>query len=168
MLDRLDHIATARANGTITIGVAAPDDMTAVRELFREYAGWLQADICLSGFERELAELPGAYAAPRGCLLLAHDGTRAAGVVALRPRENDICEMKRLYVRPQARGRGLGRQLVVALLDAARNAGYRSMTLETLERMSEARRLYASLGFTEIAAADRRPSDHPIAMEIAL
>lgn len=160
-------LSTPPADG-IVVAEAQPHDLAAVRALFREYADWLQADICLQGFERELAGLPGAYAAPRGRLLLARDGARIVGVVALRPTDAGDCEMKRLYVRPDARGRGIGRRLVAALLEAARAAGYRRMTLETLERMGEARQLYAHLGFAEMAAADRKPSDHPIAMEIAL
>lgn len=156
------------APAAIAILEAAPHQMDVVRTLFREYADWLQADICLRGFERELAELPGAYAPPRGRLLLAQDGADTLGVVALRPLQDGACEVKRLYVRPQARRRGIGRQLMSALLQAARDAGYRRVALETLERMGAARRLYAALGFTEVPADERRPSDHPIAMELVL
>jgi GNAT superfamily N-acetyltransferase len=155
-------------SGAITIADASPEDLSAVRALFRDYAAWLKADICLQGFERELAELPGAYAPPRGRLLLARQGALTCGVVALRPSGEAACEMKRLYVCPQARGRGIGRRLVAALLREARAAGYSRMTLETLERMREARQLYAQLGFTESPAARRGTSEHPIALEIAL
>jgi GNAT superfamily N-acetyltransferase len=148
---------------------AGPEQMEAVRALFREYADWLRADVCLQSFERELAELPGAYAAPRGRLLLAvaADGG-ALGCVAMRPRDADVCEMKRLYVRPQARGRGLGRRLAVAALAAARDTGYRRMSLETLVRMDAARRLYAHLGFTESPHTNAPDGDAVIVCECTL
>jgi putative acetyltransferase len=139
---------------------AAPAQLDAVRALFREYADWLQAEICLQGFERELAELPGAYAPPLGRLLLAvaSSSGAAVGCVGVRPLDGGACEMKRLYLRPQSRGHGLGRRLVAAALDGARQAGHRRMVLETLPRMTEARRLYESLGF-RVRCRDDLPAE---------
>ena len=132
---------------------ATPADMDEARALFREYADWLAVDLCFQGFAEELATLPGAYAPPRGCLLLAGPAGAAVGCVALRPLgepgapEDAVGEVKRLYVKPVARGQGLGERLVVAIVDAARAAGYRELKLDTLEHMADARRLYERLGF---------------------
>jgi ribosomal protein S18 acetylase RimI-like enzyme len=128
------------------------DELAAAFALIREYADALGVDLCFQDLERELAELPGAYAPPRGRLLLARgDGGSPAGCVALRPLGPDVCEMKRLYVRPAYRSRGLGRAVVAAILNAARNIGYRRMVLDTLATMAAARALYESFGFRPIA-----------------
>ena len=128
-----------------------PDDLAIVRALFREYADRLGVDLCFQGFEAELANLPGDYASPRGQLLLATDGGHALGCVALRPIDAATCEMKRLYVRPEARGLRLGRLLVERLIADARSAGYARICLDTLPAMTEAQALYHSLGFADIA-----------------
>jgi len=127
-----------------------PGEIALARQLFREYADGIGVDLCFQGFEAELASLPGRYAPPRGRLLLAWSGDDAVGCVALRPVEDETCEMKRLYVQPGARGAQLGRQLIEKLCDEARAIGYRRMCLDTLPGMGTAIRLYATLGFKSI------------------
>src|SRR5262245_17021869 len=117
------------------------------RTLFREYQQSIGVDLCFQNFETELQMLPGDYARPRGRLLLAMDGDVVAGCVAMRPVTDDTCEMKRLYVRPDYRATGLGRQLAERIISEAGLAGYRSMYLDTLPIMQSAQRLYESLGF---------------------
>jgi GNAT superfamily N-acetyltransferase len=145
-----------------------PDQLAVVRQLFREYADEIQADLCFQGFQQELAGLPGKYAPPRGCLLLACDEAELAGCVALRPLDGETCEMKRLYVRPAFRGTGLGRQLAQAVIARARAIGYRRMRLDTLRSMTSARTLYATLGFVEIPAYYENPLPGPVYLELNL
>lgn len=131
-----------------------PALLEATRQIFREYAGQLGIDLCFQNFDEELAALPGDYAAPQGCLLLAMLDGEVAGCCALRPLDNvdypNASEMKRLYVRQAQRRSGLGRQLAEAILDAARMAGYHSVLLDTLSDMEAARALYEDLGFKDI------------------
>lgn len=131
-----------------------PADLDTVRALFREYAEGLGVDLHFQAFDAELASLPGEYAPPRGALLLALVDGAVAGCCALRPLDScdypNASEMKRLYVRKAFRGFGLGRQLAEATLDAARQAGYASVLLDTLDDMESARALYTGLGFEEI------------------
>ena len=130
------------------------DQLDATRDIFREYAAGLGVDLCFQSFDAELAGLPGDYAPPRGALILALIENQVAGCVALRPLDNvdypNAAEMKRLYVRKAFRGFGLGRQLVEAVMDAARQAGYDSILLDTLDDMEAARALYDELGFEDI------------------
>lgn len=131
-----------------------PAEIETLRSLMREYANALGVDLCFQNFEEELAQLPGEYAPPRGALFLATVGGKPAGCVALRPLESsdypNAAEMKRLYVRDRFRGCGLGRELAEAALDAAREAGYSTVLLDTLDEMEAARGLYEGLGFHEI------------------
>jgi len=132
--------------------VAAPGpELAAVRDLFLEYAGSLNFSLCFQDFETELEGLPGAYAPPRGILLLAQDGGETAGCVGVRPLDAGRCEMKRLYVRGSYRGTGLGRRLAESAITFAREAAYRSMLLDTLPQMAAAVRLYRELGFKPCA-----------------
>ena len=126
-------------------------DIETVRALFVEYARSLTFDLCFQNFERELAELPGAYAPPRGRILLADSAGRVLGVVALRPLDERVCEMKRLYVRPEARGQRLGERLARAIMAEAGALGYATLRLDTHESMVAAIGLYRELGFREIA-----------------
>src|SRR5581483_5830737 len=132
--------------------VAEPDiarmdneDVPAVRGLLREYADGVGVSLDFQHFDREIAELPGAYAPPRGALLVARAGAELAGCVALRPLDGDTCEMKRLFVPATARGLGLGERLARAIVDEARRLGYRRMRLDTLPTMGAAQSLYERL-----------------------
>ena len=131
--------------------IAAADDMDDVASLFRDYAAMLDVDLCFQGFEEELLKLPAPYAAPDGALLLARDGRGTAlGVVALKPLEAGVGEIKRLYVKPEGRGMGLGRALAAALIEEARRIGYRELKLDTLPKLEGAIALYRGLGFQPI------------------
>jgi putative acetyltransferase len=131
-----------------------PEEIEAARSLIREYAQGLGVDLCFQNLEEELATLPGEYAAPRGALFVAMIEGKPAGCVALRPLDSadypNAAEMKRLYVRDHYRGSGLGRELAQAALDAAIEAGYSCVLLDTLDDMEAARGLYEDLGFHEI------------------
>lgn len=127
-----------------------PRDLAAARGLFREYAASLDVDLAFQGFEAELAALPGRYAPPAGRLLLAWKGAAAVGCVALRPLDGGTCEMKRLYVRPAARGERLGRRLAERICAEARAIGYARICLDTLPSMISAIGLYTALGFKPI------------------
>jgi GNAT superfamily N-acetyltransferase len=150
--------------------VRTSEDLAATITLFRAYAAALSVDLAYQGFEAELAALPGKYAPPGGALLLARgaDG-RPLGCVALRSMEPaGCCEMKRLYVAPAARGMGLGKALVEAVVDAARHAGYRELRLDTLPEMTDAQALYARRGFVRIAPYYDTPIAGTVFMGLAL
>jgi ribosomal protein S18 acetylase RimI-like enzyme len=152
----------------VIIEPAGPDDLDAVRDLFRAYERWLGISLEFQGFAAELAGLPGKYAPPAGALLVARDPAGLAGVVAMRPHAPDLCEMKRLYVRPAHLGRGIGRALAGAIVAAGRRAGYRAMRLDTMARMTAAVALYRSLGFVEIPAYTHNPEPDVLYFERAL
>jgi GNAT superfamily N-acetyltransferase len=146
----------------------AMSELATVRELMRAYADSLPFDLGFQGFERELAELPGDYAPPRGALLVAHLGDRIGGCVALRPLDEQSCEMKRLFVSPAARGAGLGRLLAEAVIAEGRRLGYTTMRLDTTPGMETAQTLYAQLGFREIPAYRHNPVEGTRFLELEL
>ncbi len=134
----------------IIVQAKSKEYLNQIQELFKEYAESLVFDLCFQSFEKELSELPGEYAPPDGCLLLALYEYKIAGCVALRKITKDICEMKRLYVRPEFRGKGIGKSLAKAIIEEAHKIGYTRMRLDTVSSMREAISLYNSLGFKNI------------------
>ena len=173
--------AAASAAAIRHAGLAA--DIALARLLFAEYAQWLKVDLCFQGFDEELATLPGAYAPPRGRLLLAGTSGQAFGCIALRPLDTDsgcgggarvepagalVAEVKRLYVQPAHRGQGWGERLARAVIDEARAIGYREVKLDTLDWMTAARALYAGVGFRECAPYYHNPLPGVVYMALAL
>ena len=150
--------------------LAGDADVGLARALFCEYAQWLGVDLCFQGFDEELRTLPGAYAAPRGRLLLAGAPNDAFACIALRPLGTDAMEgeIKRLYVQPAHRGQGWGGRLAQTLVDEARGIGYRALKLDTLEWMKPARSVYARLGFRECARYYDNPLPGVVYMSLEL
>jgi ribosomal protein S18 acetylase RimI-like enzyme len=153
---------------TQIIHVRTPDHYAWVRRLFQQYADALGFDLEFQDFSRELATLPGEYAPPRGCILLAARAEAYVGCVALRPLENSVCEMKRLYVIPDFRGQKIGRILARGIIDEARLRGYEHMRLDTIATMTAAKSLYLSLGFRSIKPYRYNPLDDPTYFELDL
>lgn len=145
-----------------------PEQVEAVRRIFREYAESLDIDLSFQQFDAELADLPGKFAAPQGQVLLAYLDGDVIGCVALRPIDATICEMKRLYVRPAGRGLQAGTQLATLICASARELGYSRIRLDTLPTMHAALRLYASLGFEPIPAYVFNPIPGAIFLECDL
>lgn len=142
---------------TILIAPAAPSDLEIIRTFMLEYAAERKLDLSFQGFEGEVAGLPGAYAPPNGILLLARVDGAPLGSVAVRPDSPGVAELKRLYLRPGARGLGLGRRLVIAALHWSRTAGYRRIRLDTVPGMEVAQALYRSLDFHPIPPYRHNP-----------
>ena len=150
------------------VDATSPADLSVVRDLLRDYQKSVGVNLLFEDFEGELASLPGPYARPRGRLLLVREGDEVAGCGALRPLSPEVCEMMRMWVRPQYRGRGLGRVIAQALIAAAREAGYRTVRQNTLAIMPQARALLRSLGFVPVAPDAGRQLPGTIFMEMKL
>ena len=142
--------------------------MATVKALFMEYANTLGFDLSFQNFNTELAELPGEYSEPSGCILIARIDSAIVGCVALRDLGSMVCEMKRLYVQPAFRGEGVGRQLAKSIIAEARSRGYREMKLDTVASMNQAIQLYNSLGFKQTAPYRHNPIQGAVFMQLEL
>jgi putative acetyltransferase len=151
------------------VQVQSESQIEQVRQLFLEYARSLGFSLCFQNFDQELANLPGDYSPPHGRLLLAEFEGELAGCVALHKLENEICEMKRLYLRPQFRGKGLGRALATRIIAEARDLGYSRLRLDTVESaMQDAVAMYLKLGFRKIDPYCENPMPSALYMELVL
>lgn len=144
------------------------EELEEVREIFIEYANFLQVDLCFQNFEKELQTLHQVYFPPLGCIILAKDEKKVVGCIALKPIGEDICEMKRLYVKPAARGKALGKQLVEELIHFAKEAGYKTMKLDTITSLKDAIKLYRSKGFIETDAYVYNPLPEVLYLQLSL
>ena len=161
--------ATSALNAFSLSQAETPTQVARARELFLEYAQSLGFSLCFQNFDTELATLPGDYAPPEGRLLLAEYEGQLAGCVALHKLEDNICEMKRLYLRPQFRGKRLGRVLADRIIAEARQIGYRRMRLDTVEPvMKDAVAMYRRIGFREISPYRANPNPGTLYMELQL
>jgi putative acetyltransferase len=149
--------------------VESDEDVEHTRQLFEEYVTWLGVNLCFQNYDKEVAELPGEYVPPTGRLYLATEADETAACIALRKLDDGICEMKRLYVRPQFRGKGLGRTLVDKIIEDAREIGYDRMRLDTLPgKMDQAIAMYRAFGFKEIERYYDNPYETAAFMELDL
>jgi putative acetyltransferase len=153
---------------SVQIKSANSRDLPVIRALFRQYEDYIETDLCFQNFKQELADLPGPYAPPAGSLLIAWQGKEPAGCVALRKVKPGVCEMKRLFVRPQFQGRGLGRGLAEAIISQASSIGYREMRLDTLPKLKSALAIYELLGFVRIPPYHDYPNKEIIFMALSL
>lgn len=161
--------ANSAVKGFVLTQAESPAQMAHARELFLEYAQSLSFSLCFQNFDKELAELPGDYCPPGGRLLLAEIEGELAGCVALHKFDDRTCEMKRLYLRPKFRGKGLGRILANAIVAEARKIGYDRMRLDTVEPvMRDAVGMYRKLGFREIPPYRTNPQPGTLYMELQL
>lgn len=144
------------------------EELEEVREIFIEYSNFLQVDLCFQDFEKELQTLREVYFPPLGCIILAKQNKKVMGCIALKPIAEGICEMKRLYVRPAARGNELGKKLVEELINFAKTAGYETMKLDTIPSLKDAIKLYRSKGFVETRAYVYNPLEEALYFELAL
>lgn len=168
-MDFSEISATSAVKSLSFSQVEAPAQIALARELFLEYAQSLGFSLCFQNFDQELAELPGSYSPPAGRLLLAEYDGQLAGCVALHQLENEICEMKRLYVRPRFRGKGLGRALAERIIAEARQTGYKRLRLDTVSPvMKDAVAMYRKIGFREIAPYCNNPLAGALYMELTL
>lgn len=158
-----------REGKMVEIGWAKiPGDLMAVKSLFQEYADSLDFQLDFQDFREELKTLPGKYAPPLGAILVARENGETAGCVAVRPLDSDICEMKRLYVKPVYRRKKIGRELALAIIEEAKRLGYKAMRLDTVEAMKEASALYRALGFQRIDAYCYNPLPDAMYFELKL
>jgi GNAT superfamily N-acetyltransferase len=154
------------AGNYIIIKTASTDaDYKAAKELFLEYQQELGINLCFQNFEEELLQLPLMYGGKNGSLLLALSGVNYIGCVAIRKKENEICEMKRLFIKPSYKNQGIGRKLVNQIIAEAIRLGYKKMILDTLERLSPAIHLYKNFGFKETSAYYKNPLEGVIYLE---
>jgi putative acetyltransferase len=145
------------------------EELEEVKSIFIEYSDFLQVDLCFQNFEKELQTLHQVYSHPQGCIILAKQDNKTIGCVALKPIADGVCEMKRLYVRPEARGLGLGRKLVEELIRFARKSDiYKTMKLDTLSKLKEAILLYRSYGFVETTPYVYNPLSEVLYFELQL
>lgn len=165
--DRLERYNSTVENVTIRPALF-PSDLEPVRSMFRDYERELNVDLCFQGFEEELEGLPGAYKSPFGALLIAESQGEPVGVVAMRPTGDCEVEMKRLYVRPEARGQGIGRLLADYIVEEARGVAHRAMVLDTLPKLDRAISLYRSMGFEETPPYYENPDPHTVYMRMEL
>jgi putative acetyltransferase len=144
------------------------DELEEVRKIFIEYSEFLQVDLCFQNFEKELQTLHQVYSPPQGCIILAKQNDATVGCIALKPIGEGVCEMKRLFVRPEARGVGLGRKLVGELISFARKSSYTTMKLDTVSKLKEAISLYRSFGFVETSPYVYNPLSDVLYFELPL
>lgn len=143
-------------------------ELEEVRNIFIEYSEFLQVDLCFQDFDKELQTLHQVYCPPHGCIILAKQNGQILGCVALKPIGEGVCEMKRLYVRPEARGMGLGRKLVEELIRFAQESSYKAMKLDTVSKLKEAIALYRSVGFVATSPYVYNPLSEVLYFELKL